>query len=130
MPNRSIAVEQSLNEKWYGMIRAGRRWTIQDRFGHEIYLTDERWQHIIDADNHPELSDYEDLIRETIRLGRRRQEPLNQRKYRYYRHTSDLPDDFNHVVVIVLFGFTIDDNGQSHPNNYVATAFFKYIDIK
>ena len=28
-------------------------WTEQDRFGNEIYLTSERWAHIIDLDNHP-----------------------------------------------------------------------------
>lgn len=29
-------------------------WTQCDRFGNDIYLTHERWQHIIDPDNHPD----------------------------------------------------------------------------
>jgi hypothetical protein len=31
----------------------GKLWTQRDRFGNEIYLTRERWAHIIDPDNHP-----------------------------------------------------------------------------
>ena len=36
------------------------RWTVQDRYGNTVYLTEERWQHIIEAINHPEMEDYED----------------------------------------------------------------------
>ena len=100
---------------------------MQDRYGNPIYMTEERWAHIVDADNHPEVADYEDLVQGTLRHGRRRQEPLNPRKYRYYRDFSKLPGEFNHIVVIVLFGFTVDEQGRSQANNYVATAFFKHI---
>jgi hypothetical protein len=24
----------------------GKRWTVQDHYGYEIYLTEERWEHI------------------------------------------------------------------------------------
>jgi hypothetical protein len=30
------------------------RWTVRDRFGNEIYLTQERWEHIVLPFNHPE----------------------------------------------------------------------------
>jgi len=33
----------------------GRRWTVRDRYGNEIYLTQERWDHIIESTNHPEM---------------------------------------------------------------------------
>ena len=56
----------------------GRRWTIQDRDGNPIYLTEERWQHIVEANNHPEIADYEDHLKQTIQSGRRRQEPLTR----------------------------------------------------
>jgi hypothetical protein len=105
----------------------GRRWTVNDRSGNVIYITEERWAHIVDDDNHPEVSAYEDLVQETLRRGRRRQEPLNPRKYRYVYEFDELPDDFNHIVVIVLFGFTVDERGRSQSNNYVATAYFKHI---
>lgn len=112
------------------MINSGKRWTVHDRYGNEIYLTQERWEHIIDENNHPEMMAYEDYLHLTLKEARRRQEPLNPRKYRYIHPFDDLPDDVNHVVVIVLFGYDVDDEGQVVPNNYVATAFFKYIRLK
>ena len=108
----------------------GKRWTIQDRNGNLIYLTNERWRHIADANNHPEMVDYEDQVQITIRRGRRRQELLNPRKYRYTLAFDNLPDDSNHVVVIVVFGYHLDDYGFTRPNNYVATVFFKHIRLK
>jgi hypothetical protein len=62
----------------------GKRWTVQDRFGNSVYLTNERWHH----------------------------------------------NDTNHIVVIVVFDFTLVDQGVARPNNYVATAFFKHIRLK
>ena len=50
---------------------AGRRWTVRDRGGREIYLTDERWEHIIEPHNHPEMAAYEEQLKETIRSGTR-----------------------------------------------------------
>jgi len=108
----------------------GKRWTIQDRDGNPVYLTNERWRHITEANNHPEMADYEDHVQITIRRGIRRQEVLNPRKYRYTLAFDDLPDDSNHIVAIVVFGFDVDDNGLTRPNNYVATAFFKHIRLK
>ena len=33
----------------------GKRWTVQDLYGNTIYLTDERWKHIVVPWNHPEM---------------------------------------------------------------------------
>jgi hypothetical protein len=33
------------------------RWTVQDKYGNSIYLTQERWEHIIEPINHPEMED-------------------------------------------------------------------------
>lgn len=112
------------------MIRSGKRWTVHDRDGNAIYLTEERWAHIIDEANHVEMIDYEELIKTTIRQGKRRQEPLNPRKYRYYRYFTQLPDEVNHIVAIVLFGVDVDGQGHAQPNNFVTTAFFKHIQVK
>jgi len=112
------------------MAVAGKRWTVYDRGGNPIYLTEERWLHIVDENNHPEVADYEEHLRRTLRKGVRRQEPLNPRKYRYSRSFDDLPGDMNHVVVIVLFGYDVDENGGITPNNFIATAFFKHIRSK
>jgi len=105
----------------------GRRWTLYDRYGNEIYVTQERWKHIIDPFNHPEMEDYEEHLQITLKQGRRQQEPLNPRKYRYSHFFAGLPDDVNHVLAIVLFGFDVDAEGQPQPNNYLVTAFFKYM---
>jgi len=97
------------------MASSGRRWTVQDRDGHPIYLTQERWRYIAEDNNHPELADYEDHLRATIEQGRRRQEPLNPRKYRYVRRFDDLPAGFNHVVGIVIFGVGVNAQGETAP---------------
>ncbi len=112
------------------MADSGKRWTVQDREGNPLYLTDERWRHITDAENHPEMANYEGHLKTTLQNGRRRQEPLNPRKYRYSHPFDDLPDDFNHVVAIALFGFDVNDQGETIPNNFVATAFLKHIRLK
>jgi hypothetical protein len=77
--------------------------------------------------NHPEMRDYEQYLKKTIRNGRKRQEPLNPRKYRYQHFFEDLPGNVNSIVAIVLFGFDIKEDGLVAPNNFVATAFFKHI---
>ena len=106
---------------------SGKRWIVHDRDGNPIYLTDERWAHIIDANNHPELTPFEALVMAALHQGRRRQDPLNPRKYIYVAPSADLPNGYNHVVVVVLFGLTVDASGRSTANNYVTTAYFKYI---
>lgn len=103
------------------------RWTVEDRDGNPIYLTEERWRHIIDPNNHPEVVSFEEHLKTAIRKGRRRQEPLNPRKYRYSQEFNDLPDGMTHIVAIVLFGFSVSEKASFLPNNFVATAFFKHI---
>ncbi len=110
------------------MHSAGKRWTAQDRDGNSIYLTQERWEHILEG--HSEMADFEEHVKTTIRRGHRRQEPLNPRKYRYIHPFNDLPGDSNHIVVIVIFGFELAENSQMIPNNFVATAFMKHIRAK
>jgi hypothetical protein len=106
---------------------SGKRWIVNDRDGNPIYLTDERWRHITDSENHPEMLDFEEILKTTLRQGRRTQEPLNPRKYRYVHFFGDLPGEFNHAIAIVLFSFDVDEQGLTVPNNFVATAFLKHI---
>jgi hypothetical protein len=110
------------------MSGSGKRWTVQDRDGSPIYLSQERWEHI--QEGHPEMGEFEEHLQRAIKNGRRRQEPLNPRKYRYAHFFGDLPDEHNHIVAIVLFGFDIDEHGGTAPNNFVATAFMKHIQQK
>jgi hypothetical protein len=50
----------------------GIRWTVQDRNGHQVYLTQERWEHILEPTNHPEMEEYEEELKLTIQQGLRR----------------------------------------------------------
>ncbi len=105
----------------------GRRWNERDRYGNDIYLTDERWNHITEPINHPEMLAYEDQLRQTIRSGRRKQDALNPQKYRYVKAFDNLAEFNTHIVAIVLFRFTGDESGALLPNNYIVTAYQKEI---
>ena len=105
----------------------GKRWTVRDRYGNQIYLTDERWEHIIDALNHPEMIDYEEQLKDVIRSGHRKQDPLNPQKYRYSQPFTDLVDDNTHIVAIVLFRFSEGADGKPLPNDYIVTAYQKAV---
>ena len=97
------------------------QWIVHDRFGHEIYMTEERWQHALD---HEWMSEaLLETTLKTIRHGRRRQEALAPNKYRYYRVFDDLPGENNYVVVVVKFGFRLSEAEQIVPNNFVLTAY-------
>jgi hypothetical protein len=103
------------------------RWTVQDKYGNVIYLTQERWQHITEAINHPEMEDYENELKETVETGSRRQDPLNSQKYRYTKAFQDLPAHNTHIVAVVLFRLQENNVGEIESNNFVVTAYQKEI---
>jgi len=105
----------------------GRRWSERDRFGNDIYLTEERWQHITEPTNHPEMLAYEDELRNTIRAGRRRQDLLSPQKFRYSKAFENLVADNTHIVAMVLFRFAEGETGAILPNNYIVTAYQKVV---
>lgn len=104
-----------------------KRWTIQDRYGNAIYLTEERWYHITEPNNHPEMMDYEHHLKQTIRFGRRRQDSLNLQKYRYSKEFDDLVAGNTHIVAIVLCRFIEGIDGKPISNNYIVTAYQKAV---
>lgn len=103
------------------------RWRIQDRHGNEIYLSQERWEYIIDLVNHPEMARFEEHLKRTIRLGRRQQDSLNPQKYRYVLEFDDIEADNTHIVAIVLFRFREEESRTPVSNNYIVTAYQKEI---
>jgi len=107
-------------------MHSGKRWTVTDRYGNQIYLTHERWEHITEAINHPEMMDYEEELKETIRLGNRTQDLINPRKYRYSKSFNHLAEYNTHIVTIVLFGFR-ERAGEVVANNFIVTAYQKEI---
>jgi len=105
----------------------GKRWTTHDAYGNRIYLTYERWKHITEPFNHPEMSAYEEHLKDTIRRGLRKQDTLNPRKYRYIKAFDDLAGENTHVIAIVLVRFSEGEAGEFVLNNYIVTAYQKEI---
>jgi len=103
----------------------GKLWTQYDRFSNDIYLTRERWRHIIDPDNHPEMESHLSYLRETIRRGRRRQDRYDPQSYQYYLAFPDLPDDNTHIVVCVRFRWHTEPDGRVHAEKFVTTAYLQ-----
>jgi len=98
-------------------------WTVQDRYGNSIYLTQERWEHIIDSLNHPEMEVNEEELKETVRTGTRMQDSLNPQKYRYIKDFDNLPANNTHIVAIVLFKLLEGRTGGIESNNFIVTAY-------
>ena len=102
-------------------------WTVQDRDGNDIYLTQERWEHIINPINHPEMIGYEHHLQETIQRGKRKQDSLNPQKYRYTMQFDGLSVDNTHIIALVLFRYKVGEIGEPIRNNYIVTAYQKEI---
>ena len=96
-------------------------WKANDRYGNEIYLTEERWLHIVEF--HPPLREHLKDVLATIRNGRRRQMTRQPNKFRYTRRCESLSGSFNAIIVIVLFRFRPSSDIKTTPNNYVVTAW-------
>ncbi len=107
-------------------MRDGKLWTQRDRYGNEIYLTHERWAHITEASNHPELAPYLRHVRETIKHGRRRQHPVLMNAYKYYHEFGGLPNGRNHIVVVVVFNETADPLGVRRDEKFIVTAYLQF----
>jgi hypothetical protein len=45
------------------------KWTVYDRYGNTVYLTAERWQHILES--RPELEPHFNDVLDTLRTGAR-----------------------------------------------------------
>lgn len=95
--------------------------TIYDRHGNLIYLTDERWNHIVEF--HEEMLNYKKELVKTLRFGKRKQDPYDPLLYTYYHEFGDLERGFNHIIVAVKFGFT----KIFEQNNFVLTAYQKFV---
>lgn len=101
------------------------KWIVEDRFGNTIYFTEERWRHILES--RPELKPFFDQFLETLRAGRRQQDPLAPNEYRYYKKFDALLPENNHLIVIVVFRTRLDEYGKYVSNNFVITGWAQYI---
>jgi hypothetical protein len=96
------------------------RESVSDRWGNEIYLTDERWAHIVET--HDEMMDYRRHVLMTVRTGQRQQDRFDPTKYKYSKRFRDLLEGFTHLVVVVKFAWREGNEGQT-ANNFVLTAY-------
>ena len=94
---------------------------VRERYGNEVYITEERWEHI--QQEHPDMNGYYRHLLETLRLGNRAQDDLEMSKYFYVKAFQDLVDYNNHIIVVVKFARKKDDLGREVPNNFVITAY-------
>lgn len=93
------------------------RQSAKDQWDHEIYLTDERWQHI--CEEHPEMEDYKRQTLETVRRGSRFQDSIRPQVYLYYRDYQGLPHRNTTIVAVAHFSFSPDGT----ENNFILTAY-------
>lgn len=101
------------------------KWTVHDRYGNEVYLTQERWLYILRY--HPQLEGLHDELLDILRKGKRRQQPDDPARYKYYQYSLHLPPDYNTIVVVVKFTTQFQADGILRPNNFVITAWATYI---
>jgi hypothetical protein len=106
-------------------METSQRWVMHDRYGNLVYMTGERWHHALEK--RPWLSGFLEEVFNAVRQGRRQQDPLNPKKYKYYCPCRQLNPEYNHIVVVVLFGQKTDEIGQSVANNYVVNVWAVYI---
>ncbi len=93
---------------------------VIDKWNHEIYLTDERWQHIIVR--HPEMIGCRAQLLLTLQNGDRKEKPFGSSKYYYQKKFRHLRSGKTRIVAIVKF--EMKKQGTSLlPNNFVTTAY-------
>ncbi|MBC8447336.1 MAG: hypothetical protein H8D78_06265 [Chloroflexi bacterium] len=107
------------------MSNLGQKWVVRDRYGNEIYLTEERWKHALEF--HPHLRGHLHDVLDTLRTGRRRQKPRQPNEYKYYKRCDSLPLNYNCIIVVVAFTQREQPNGFFVPKNFVKTAWGVYI---
>ncbi|HHH42028.1 MAG TPA: hypothetical protein ENK56_08505 [Chloroflexi bacterium] len=99
----------------------GKAWIVKDRYGHEIYLTWERWSHIVEF--HPEMEPFFEAMRRIVRTARRRQDPLNPHKWFYVGWEVEGLQEWNNCIVVVVVL-------RPPKDRFVVTAYQDYIPRK
>ena len=101
------------------MLRRGKAWTVRDRYDNEVYLTWERWGHILDF--HPRMRPFFDELQHTVQSGGRRQDQMLPYKYFYVRSFDHLPIDSNVIVAVVLVNVHTGER-------FVTTAYLHWME--
>jgi hypothetical protein len=99
-----------------------RKWFVHDSDGREIYLTEERWEHI--QSRHSELKNHLEDVLDTVRQGKRRQQPQDPQAFVYRLRCDALRPPFNGILVVVVFRFESQVNNENViPNNFIVSAW-------
>jgi hypothetical protein len=101
------------------MLRRGKAWTVRDRYGDEVYLTWERWGHILEF--HPTMVPFFDELQYTVRAGKRRQDQALPYKHFYVHSFDNLPVDSNVIVAVVLVNVRTGER-------FVTTAYMHWME--
>ncbi len=91
---------------------------LTDRYGHTIYMTEERWRHV---KRHDGMSEALPKILSTLRTSKRRQDEPFSNVFRYEKSFPRLPFGYKSVVVVVKFEHDFFDAAKE--NNFVLTAY-------
>jgi hypothetical protein len=97
------------------------RESVSDRWANEIYLTDERWEHIVET--HEEMKNYRRHVLLTVRTAHRSQDSFDPTKYKYSKRFRDLEPGFTHIVVVVKFAWRENRQAEEAANNFILTAY-------
>lgn len=93
---------------------------VTDKWGNTIYLTDERWQHIIAR--HPEMIGRRKQLLMTLQAGERIENPIGSKKFNYWKRFRNLRPGKTKIRAIVQFELKRTKN-LIEPNNFVVTAY-------
>jgi hypothetical protein len=95
---------------------------VTDRYGHTIYMTEERWRH---AKLHPGMDDsILPKVLSTLRTSKRRLDGLFSQVFIYQKAFTNLPLGNRKVVVAVKFEF--DPGNVAKENNFVVTVYLRH----
>ncbi len=99
-------------------------WPIEvtDRYGHTIYMTEERWRH---AKRHRGMSD--DILPKvlaTLRESKRRRDKYQFDVFNYEKSFHTLPLGYHKVFIVVKSALNKFD--LTKENNFVLSAYLRY----
>ena len=89
---------------------------IQDKYGHAIYLTDERWAHIVER--HPVLKSHKEKVLSIVRSASRSRHEFEWNVFLYRKAFAEVSPLHTHIEVAVIF-----DTKLGQPNNFIVTAY-------
>ena len=89
---------------------------VIDKLGNGVYLTDERWQHIVSE--HSKLRGCRNEVLSAVRSGKRKQDQWFLDKFYYNKKFLTAQGRIKEIEVVVIFRWKVNT-----PNNFILTAY-------